>query len=292
MTAVGIERSTSTYPAWTASTLAILGDSTSVGLGDPLPGGGWRGVGPLLAAALGARAHNLANTGARLADVRRTQLPDALATRPEAAVVIVGMNDTLRSDFDPEGMRVDLTHVVRALHESGAVVLLVRYHDHARVFRMPASLRRALRDRIQRLNEMIDHVVAATGAPCLDLDELPGAYETSAWSVDRLHPSELGHRLLANGFADLLAARGCVVRVPVSMVCEGGRQAGPLAHFAWLVVKGIPWLWRRGRDLVPYALGIMLRDRFADRGLVNPRLVDPRFPEGCGQLPAEVAPRP
>ncbi|MBO0852117.1 MAG: SGNH/GDSL hydrolase family protein, partial [Pseudonocardia sp.] len=49
--------------------LAVLGDSTPVGIGDPLPGGGWRGFGPLLLDSLGApgsvRYANLAFPGAR-----------------------------------------------------------------------------------------------------------------------------------------------------------------------------------------------------------------------------------
>jgi hypothetical protein len=65
--------------------------------------------------------------------------------------------------------------------------------------------------------------------------------------------------MLAGGFATLLAERGCAVPYPVSMRCSGGTSPGVAAHAAWLVLKGIPWLWRRGRDLVPYAAGIMLR---------------------------------
>ncbi|SER55827.1 SGNH/GDSL hydrolase family protein [Actinokineospora terrae] len=281
MTALGIERSSTpvlpTSTTWTARTLAVLGDSTTVGIGDPLPGGRWRGVGPLLAAALGAEVHNVSATGARLGDVRATQLTLAMAAAPDAAVVIAGMNDTLRSDFDPVAMCADLAHVVISLQERGTVVALVRFHDHARVFRMPAALRRALRTRIDRLNSVIDAVVAETGAALVDLDVLPGAYETATWSVDRLHPSELGHRMLAKGFAEQLAARGCAVPAPVSLVCEGGLRPGPLAHFAWLVLKGIPWLCKRGGDLVPYALGIMLRGH--------------REPP-CGQLGAERVARP
>ncbi|HYZ35592.1 MAG TPA: hypothetical protein VE673_02545 [Pseudonocardiaceae bacterium] len=56
------------------TSLAILGDSTGVGLGDPVPAGGWRGFGPLLVAALGApgevRYRNLSVMGARMADLR------------------------------------------------------------------------------------------------------------------------------------------------------------------------------------------------------------------------------
>jgi GDSL-like Lipase/Acylhydrolase family len=245
--------------AWTARNLVVLGDSTAVGLGDLLPGGRWRGVGPLLADALGARLTNLSFTGARTACVRHVQLPQALRADPDVAVVIVGMNDTLRSDFDPARLRADLDATVCSLGASGAVVLLVRYHDHGRVFRLPGALHRALRERIERLNLVIDSVVDRHGTGCLDLDRLPGAYEVASWSVDRLHPSELGHRMLAAGFADLLAARGCLIPRPVSLVCSGGARPGAAAHVAWLVFKGIPWLWRRGRDLVPYAATVLLR---------------------------------
>jgi lysophospholipase L1-like esterase len=245
--------------AWSSRSLVVLGDSTAVGLGDPLPGGRWRGVGPLLSEALDARLTNLSFTGARLACVRRTQLPAAVRANPDVAVLIVGMNDTLRSDFDPERMRTDLAEVVGSLHAAGAVVLLLRYHDHGRVFRLPGALHRALRARIDRLNLVIDSVVAEHGAACLDLDLMPGVYDVASWSVDRLHPSELGHRRLAAAFADLLAARGCALARPVSLRCAGGLRPTALQHAAWLVFKGIPWLWRRGRDLVPYAATIMLR---------------------------------
>jgi hypothetical protein len=35
-----------------------------------------------------------------MADLRHRQLPGALAARPDVAVIVAGMNDTLRSDFD------------------------------------------------------------------------------------------------------------------------------------------------------------------------------------------------
>ncbi|MBP2330206.1 lysophospholipase L1-like esterase [Kibdelosporangium banguiense] len=251
-------------PEWQAGSLVVLGDSTAVGLGDPLPGGGWRGVGSLLATALSGHDHvrfaNLSFTGARMACVRDVQLPEAVALAPDVAVIIVGMNDTLRSDFDAARIRADLDHVVSTLTEAGTVVLTVRFHDHAKVFRLPGPLRRALRSRINELNSVIDEVSAEHDAGCLDLDLLPGAYDMRAWSVDRLHPSELGHRMLALGFAEILAKRGCTIPNPVSLVCSGGRRVGAAGHVIWLVVKGIPWLWRRGRDLVPYAVSIMVKE--------------------------------
>ncbi|NMI02003.1 SGNH/GDSL hydrolase family protein [Pseudonocardia sp. K10HN5] len=240
--------------------LVTLGDSTTVGLGDPLPGGGWRGFPSLLRDALGGPAEvaltNLSRSGARMACVRREQLPGALAAHPEVAVLCVGMNDTLRSDFDPVVLRGDCAATVSALRAAGAHVLMLRFHDHTRVFWLPAPLRRALRRRIDALNTVTDVIAAGDphGIGVLDLHLIPGGYERATWSVDRLHPSERGHRMLAAGFATLLAGAGFAVPQPVSLQCSGGRQVSAADRAAWLIVKGVPWLVRRGRDLGPVIL--------------------------------------
>ena len=58
---------------------AALGDSITVGMGDPAPGGGWRGWATLLAGTLPhPELHNLATLGALAADVERAQLPAAI----------------------------------------------------------------------------------------------------------------------------------------------------------------------------------------------------------------------
>jgi lysophospholipase L1-like esterase len=225
--------------------LVLLGDSTAVGIGDLVPGG-WRGFGPLLSSAYPDNAVS----GARLADVRRTQLPRALRDKPTAAVVIAGVNDTLRSDFSTRQMHEDLDHVCRELTNAGTSVVTVRFHDQGRVFKLPGKLRRVLKERIDEYNRVIDVVVARHGVRCVDLHTLPGAYELETWAVDRLHPSELGHRMLARAFADELRALGHPVG-EVSLECSGGRELTVWHHVAWLALKGIPWLWKRGADLLP-----------------------------------------
>ncbi len=241
--------------------MVVLGDSTAVGLGDPLPGrGGWRGVGPLVADALGVEPDGYLNpsfAGARMGCVLTKQLPAAVAHRPDVAVLVAGMNDTLRPDFSAEKIAADLTEVIRSLAAVGTTVVPVRYHDHGKVFRLPRSLRRALSDRVAELNEAVAGVVEREGVPCLDLELLPGAYDLTAWSVDRLHPSELGHRMLATGFTERLAEAGFAVPRPVSLTCAGGVEPSAAGHVGWLVLKGVPWVWRRGREFLPYAAVIM-----------------------------------
>jgi lysophospholipase L1-like esterase len=109
---------------------AALGDSITVGMGDPAPGGGWRGWATLLAGTLPhPELHNLATLGALAADVERAQLPAALALRPDVASVVVGINDTLRGDFDPERTGTSIGRTVAALRAAGAEVLTIRLPD-------------------------------------------------------------------------------------------------------------------------------------------------------------------
>ena len=108
------------------TTFVALGDSITVGMGDPVPGG-WRGWAALLAGTLPQpELHNLATLGALAADVERVQLPAATALRPEVASVVVGINDTLRGDFDPERTGASVDRTVAALRSAGAQVLTVR----------------------------------------------------------------------------------------------------------------------------------------------------------------------
>jgi lysophospholipase L1-like esterase len=244
-------------PGRPVRTLAVLGDSIGVGVGDPVPGG-WRGFPPLLAAALGAELVNLSRNGARLGCLRTEQLPLAMRARPDAAVVFAGMNDTFRSDFDVDRLHHDLDTVVSTLTGSGVLVVTVRYHDHGRIFRLPGPLHRALINRVRDLNGIVDDVAGRHGAGLVDLDALPGTYQPAGWSVDRLHPSEAGHRALARALAETLGSIGAHVPAEVSLVCGGSMRISAFDRCAWMVLKGIPWLWRRGSDLLPYALGVML----------------------------------
>lgn len=247
--------------------LAVLGDSVAAGMGDPVAGGRWRGFAPLLADAVeAARFTNLASSGARVAEVWHTQLPAALRAEPDAAVVMVGMNDTMRSDFDPRLLWQQLNHVVCSLVGAGAAVVTIRYHDHARVFRLPGPLRRLLNRRIDALNRILTSVAETHGAAIVDLDRLPGAYHHAAWSVDRLHPSELGHRMLAAAFAAGLAGQGLAVPSEVSLSCSGGVPVTRLDHVRWLLIKGVPWLASRTRDLTRYSLASLLRAVFRRSG--------------------------
>ncbi len=191
------------------TTFVALGDSITVGMGDPAPGGGWRGWAALLAGTLPQpEMHNLATLGALAADVERVQLPAATALRPEVASVVVGINDTLRGDFDPERTGAAVGRTVAALRAAGAQVLTMRLPDPGQMFRLPGALARPLARRMRAVNAAVDEVARRHGTVHLDAARDPATYERRYWSVDRLHPNERGHRLIACRFHALLAASG------------------------------------------------------------------------------------
>lgn len=246
-----------------------LGDSTTVGIGDPLldcvaqrtgagalPGEGWRGWAALLAEALASSQQvtyaNLATTGATAPSVALEQLPST-AERVDIASLVVGVNDTMRSTFDPHEIRESLLHCAAELTRRGALLLTVRFHDHGRVFGLPAWLRRPLWHRIEQVNAAYDEVVARYGGIRIDLDGWAEVYHREFWSIDRLHPGERGHRQLARAFADQLVRHGVPIASPPLVGAATGVPPTRWGDAVWMVREGVPWVSRRASDLLPWA---------------------------------------
>ncbi|SHN29119.1 SGNH/GDSL hydrolase family protein [Cryptosporangium aurantiacum] len=243
---------------------AALGDSVTEGLGDPLPGGGWRGWAALLAEGLSSeRFVNYASSGATTARVVDEQLPSALEFAPTVASVVVGVNDVLRPNFDPAAIEDRLDHVVSALCASGAVVLTARMPDPGRMLRLPGALRRPLGRRTDDLNTAVQAVASRHRTIHVDLADHPAVADRSAWHVDRLHPNERGHRVVAREFAGALADRGVPVPRMPSAEPGGGAAPRPFEHVWWLATKGTGWVIDRGTDLVPYLAGLAARELWA-----------------------------
>ncbi|MGP3925807.1 SGNH/GDSL hydrolase family protein [Streptomyces sp. 8N616] len=231
---------------------AALGDSLTEGVGDPIPGGGWRGWAALLAGGLGERAEfvNAARSGALTADVATEQLTLALDHRPHVASVIAGGNDTLRASFDIDRVADHLDTVLRTFHANGTVVLTACLPDPGRLLRLPALLAHPLARRMQAVNTVVHALSHRYGALHLHAAAQPWFAERAALSVDRLHPNELGHRALARQFHALLTEAGLTDSPPPS--AESDTPApGRLAQALWMATKGTQWVVARCQDLLP-----------------------------------------
>jgi len=253
------------------TTFVALGDSFTLGIGDPVrtqgergdQGWAWRGWAALLAEGLREpRLHNLASSGAQTTDVERDQLPAALQLRPDIASVIVGLNDTLRAGFDPARVSAAAAHTVGALRAAGAEVLTMRLPDPGRMLGLPGALARPLARRAHEVNAIMDAVAARFGTLHYDAAGDPATDDPAMWAVDRLHPSERGHRLIACRFYDQLIAAG----LPTARRPDPEPSSPPptrLAEFGWLATKGTAWVVRRSTDLVPALLAMAIKERWS-----------------------------
>jgi lysophospholipase L1-like esterase len=267
------------------TTFAALGDSITLGVGDPAPGGGWRGWAALLAESLpGGRLVNLAANGAQAADVERSQLPRALELHPDVASVVVGVNDTLRAGFDAARIQAALAHVAGSLTAAGAVVLTMRLPDPGMMLGLPPVLARPLARRLHVINEAMDQVAEQFGTVHFDAPADLATYERRMWSADRLHPSERGHRYIAGRFHDELTAAGHHLGPR-----PGAEPTSPpptrLDTAAWMATKGTAWVLRRCSDLVPYLLVMALRECWPGPGPQPPVVPPLRLPEPVATQP-------
>jgi lysophospholipase L1-like esterase len=238
----------------------------TLGMGDPTGDGTWRGWAAILAPALGAELTNLAVSGALTADMEREQLPRALELRPDVAAVVAGVNDTLRNSFNATTVARSLAHTVGALRSAGATVLTMRLPDPGRMFGLPGVLARPLARRIRAVNVVADRIALQFNTLHLDISNHPATYDSRMWSVDRLHPSERGHRLLAYSYA-------CLLGVPPERRPDlepSNRPPSRRAQLGWLATKGTRWVYDRSRDLVPYLTGMAVVEWwFGLRGLAE-----------------------
>ncbi|MET8506682.1 SGNH/GDSL hydrolase family protein [Streptomyces sp. NPDC004787] len=237
-----------------------LGDSLSEGVGDRLPDGAWRGWAALLAQGVrppGAPLAftNLAVSGAQSRDVAETQLPAALALRPQLASVVVGVNDTLRRTFDIGLLAGRLDRVCGELAGAGAVLLTACLPDPGRMLGLPGPLARPLARRQRAVNAVVHALSARYDAVHLHLAAPGWTEDRTLWSADRLHPGERGHRAVAAAFHRLLRERGLALGPAPSPEPERPPPSRADA-VRWLATAGTAWVVRRCGDLLPQLLAL------------------------------------
>jgi lysophospholipase L1-like esterase len=182
----------------------VVGDSTSVGVGatsieKTYP---W-----ILARHLGTKFRVkldvIGRSGARMADAASEFIPQAVALRPELAMIGIGANDVTHvTSLRKFGQH--LGDVIEKLRGSGAEVIVAlgpRFDTPV----IPEPLRTIVRARARALNRRIVRVAKGKGVEVLDL---PGALGSSfardhtLYSDDRYHPGDRGYALWAEVMID------------------------------------------------------------------------------------------
>jgi len=237
-----------------------IGDSSTEGLIDPDPRGGYRGWSRRLAQRIadaqgGVGYANLAARGLTTRQVLETQLEPALALAPDLATVFTGTNDVIARDFDPAAFARNTEAMQRALRGAGATVLTFTLPDLTPL--MP--LARRIAPRIHALNANLRAVSAATGTILVDFAAYPVATDRRLWHPDRIHANAAGHGRIAAALAQALGLPGADGRwreAPEPPLRDGvvPRVA---AEAYWRLRYLLPWIavraagWDAGRVRIP-----------------------------------------
>ena len=221
-----------------------IGDSLSEGLGDPVGGAQLKGWASYLADQLRAvspsmQFTNLAVRGHTTSRALATQLDAALAAEPDLVSVFIGGNDVLFIPrFDAAHFADQLDRLVEPFVAPGVTVVLSTLPDLTACSLLPPPLRGALRRRVMAANEVIEDAADRHQTVLLDSWADERTRRHAMWSLDRIHPSAQGHRLIAQSVAELLGVPtdGSLQELPresaAATVRRHGREVVWLARHA------------------------------------------------------------
>ncbi len=236
--------------------IAALGDSSVFGVGDTSTDGnpdgpGWVGR---VAHDLSAKQYiNLSKNGARAHTVVSTQLASTKFFNPDLVCVCVGMNDVMRGNYSPVQIRDSIRTLIQELNELGAVVVLLGLPDPSKVAFAPKRVKKVLSRRVLNLNEILEEVSAQEEALFIAGWEQKEVYERSFWHVDRMHPSSLGHQLIADMIRNDL---NLPLRVSSTLPTQSIRTQKD--DLIWLLTSGTKWLLKRSIDLIPTLIYLIM----------------------------------
>jgi len=261
------------------ATLAILGDSAAYGVGDMDSQGNSRGWSYYLAQSFQDPLVyvNFSRPGAQSAEVLNTQLPKALDCKPDIAAVIVGGNDLLRNGFSPEAFYTNLREIVSSLDKLNVQILLLQLHDPTQILPIPQILAKVLRRRVNAVNAATYAVAREFDSHVLHTRKIENIYERKVWHIDRMHPSKLGHQMIAFHFREILKKYWNIGDIEIVQPETKSRRES----MKWMLRNGTPWFFKRSFDLLPAAIILMIIELgklIFKRNGENSQLYFPNFP--------------
>jgi lysophospholipase L1-like esterase len=236
-----------------------LGDSSVFGVGDhgdliPSVGAGW--AGRLAHDLTAGNFINVAKNGARARHLTKHQLTAAQAFMPDLALICIGTNDVLRGDFSTQEIKNSLSFMIHTLRQSNTVIVLLGLPDPIRTAPGPMSLRKILSARVILINEILLELSEQENVVLVETWDSKIADERRMWHVDRMHPSALGHQLIADLVRRKLALpRRSAKKIPTSV------NVSKKFELYWLVTNGAKWFAKRSIDLVPALIWLLVSEQ-------------------------------
>ncbi|MFE6101731.1 SGNH/GDSL hydrolase family protein [Streptomyces laurentii] len=190
--------------------LAVLGDSVTAGVREPLPGYLDRSFADRFADALAATrpgfaAVNLAEPYLLIDDIRDRQLVPALEFEPDVVMVSAGGNDAFR-DVDSDTLRTALTSLLTPLAESGALIVTIGLFDLPRSGLVRPEHAAGMAHRFDELDRVTTELARELGGVHIDTHHHPLAADPGIYATDRVHANARGHAVAFAAIATTLGA--------------------------------------------------------------------------------------
>lgn len=107
--------------------------------------------------------------------------------------------------------------------------------------------------RVQNLNEILTNVAKNEEALFVGGWDQQEVYQRSFWHVDRMHPSSLGHQLIAD-----LIRNDLNLPLRVSNILPTQSIRTQKDDLIWLLTNGTMWLLKRSIDLIPTLIYLLM----------------------------------
>lgn len=140
--------------------LCIIGDSGAEGISEPVPGyrdlvWGDRVVAEFQRARPDMRHVNLGKRNLLAAQVRETQLQQALEFEPDLLIAFLGGNDILRPAFDAAALEAEFIAIISPFLERGVLVVTSGLFDITNSPHVPEKYRTVMSQRIAQYSELV-----------------------------------------------------------------------------------------------------------------------------------------
>lgn len=180
-------------------TYVVLGDSTSISQGGDYQQGYAVKSAEHLALENRVTYQNFGVSGARVADIRHKQLPDALKINPDVVLIGVGANDV--THLTPLGaIERDMNVVVDELRaaNSNVKIIITGAAQMGSVPRFPQPAKWIAKQRTAQVNEAMKRVAISkklTFAPIADKTGPVFEKNPQLFAQDKFHPTTEGYKL-------------------------------------------------------------------------------------------------
>lgn len=176
---------------------AVLGDSTSIGQGAPYEQAIARQTARKLAQTHRVELTNYGVSGARVADVLRTQVTTAAASKPDLVLIAVGANDVTHYTA-LDSVEHGMTAIIGQLQAANPRVKIVLTGSPAMgsVARFAPPTKWFMGKRVQQVNAVMRQVAYAQHVTLVPLAEKTGPTfnrKPTLFAQDKFHPNAAGY---------------------------------------------------------------------------------------------------